>query len=264
MKIQTAILVFACISATAQSDGNFLGVNVGNPAAEKSDRERRKAAAEHNFVPKDPWRAIDGQTNYAKGEGWAAFSGKVLEVQPTGIRVNGSYGIPPDIFPEENRGSGIFFVSGFPYQVAENEIIDGRNKYTAKENGVYTYPTAIGGTSTIRKLDYGIPRDPPEWFIKQQKEQADAAKAAASAAVEAQKKKAFELQKRAVEWLLSDATNHTPLMPNGSASAQRSLGFHYLNGQGVETNKEAAVYWFTQAANQGDIEASNTLTKLKE
>ena len=123
------------------------------------------------------------------------------------------------------------------------------------ENGVYTYSTVTGGTSTIRKLDYGIPCDTPEWFIQQQKEQAEAAQVAATAAFEAQKKKTFELQKHAVEWLQHQATN-------GSASAQCSLGLHYLNGQGVETNKETAVYWLTKASNQGDFEASNILTKL--
>jgi hypothetical protein len=160
MKIKIAILMFGCISAMAQSDGNFLGTSPAafgytSPEQIKS-REERRANAEYNFIPKDPWREIDGQTNLAKSEGWVNFSGKVLEVQPTGIRVDGDYGIPPNRFPEENRGTGIFFVSGFPYQLAENEIIDGRDRYTAKENGVYTYPTAIGGTSTIRKLDYGV------------------------------------------------------------------------------------------------------------
>jgi TPR repeat protein len=57
-------------------------------------------------------------------------------------------------------------------------------------------------------------------------------------------------------WLQSEATN-------GSVSAQCSLGLHYLNGQGCETNKELAVYWLTQAANQGEIEASNKLEWIR-
>jgi TPR repeat protein len=68
--------------------------------------------------------------------------------------------------------------------------------------------------------------------------------------------KVYATQAKAIIWLQSQATN-------GSVSAQCSLGLHYLNGQGCETNKELAVYWLTQAANQGDFEASNTLAKLK-
>jgi hypothetical protein len=258
MKIKIAILVFGCISAMAQSDGNFLGTSpaaFGHTSPEQiKSREERRAIAEYNFIPKDPWREIGGQTNLAKGDGWVQFGGKIIEVQPTGIRVNGEHGKPPLAFSPDGSYEPveIFFVENYPYQCAEGENLVSAQHLTAKESGVYTYPTAIGGTSTIRKLDYGVPCGVPAWFIEQQKKQADATQAA----IEAQKKKAFESQKRAVEWLLSQATN-------GSASAQCSLGFHYLNGQGVETNKETAVYWLTKAANQGDMEASNKLSQLK-
>lgn len=116
----------------------------------------------------------------------------------------------------------------------------------------------------ITDIEFG---DIPGWLIKQQKEQADAAQAAANsateaqaaanAAIEAQKKKTFELEKHTVEWLLSQATN-------GSASAQCSLGIHYLNGQGCEINREQAIFWLQKAAEQGDFEASNKLASLKK
>lgn len=60
----------------------------------------------------------------------------------------------------------------------------------------------------------------------------------------------------AVRWLQTQVTN-------GSASAQYSLGLHYLNGRGCATNRDQAIYWITQAANQGDTEASNKLTSLR-
>lgn len=60
---------------------------------------------------------------------------------------------------------------------------------------------------------------------------------------------------KVVTWLLSQATN-------GDSSAQCSLGLHYLNGQGVETNKALAVEWLKKAADQGDTEASNKLEQL--
>ncbi len=64
-------------------------------------------------------------------------------------------------------------------------------------------------------------------------------------------------QSNAVRWLQPQATN-------GDASAQCSLGIHYLNGQGCETNREQAIYWLKKAADQGDTEASNKLAKLQK
>lgn len=64
-------------------------------------------------------------------------------------------------------------------------------------------------------------------------------------------------QSNAVRWLQPQATN-------GDASAQCSLGEHYLNGLGCETNLTQGIYWLTQAANQGDLEASNKLNSLKK
>lgn len=68
--------------------------------------------------------------------------------------------------------------------------------------------------------------------------------------------KNYTNQAKAIIWLQTQATN-------GSASAQYSLAEHYLTGQGCTTNRENAIYWFTQAANQGDMAASNKLSKLK-
>ena len=257
MKIQTAILALGCISAMAQdsltSSGNFLGTSPAALAAPNPNKiENERAKAEYNFIPKDLWREVGGQTNYAKGEGWVQFTGEIVAVKPYGIWVKGGYGKPPFNRDFYNQEGLEFFVKNYSYQSAYGDILLSSKNLTAKESGVFTFTNTTGGTTTLHQLDYGVPCGVPAWFIEQQKKQADAAQAA----LEAQKKKAFELQKHAVEWLLSQATN-------GSASAQCSLGIHYLNGQGVETNKETAVYWLTQAANQGNIEASNALEKLK-
>ena len=56
-------------------------------------------------------------------------------------------------------------------------------------------------------------------------------------------------------WIYSQATN-------GSVSAQSSLGEHYLNGIGTETNRAAAIEWLQKAAVQGDAHASNVLAKI--
>jgi len=72
----------------------------------------------------------------------------------------------------------------------------------------------------------------------------------------AEKKRSQPAQINAVIWLKSQATN-------GNASAQCGLGEHCLAGLGCETNREQAIYWFRQAAHQGDIEASSKLASLK-
>jgi TPR repeat protein len=76
------------------------------------------------------------------------------------------------------------------------------------------------------------------------------------AAQKAAETKAYALQTSAVRWLQSQAAS-------GSASAQCSLGLHYLTGQGCETNQTLAVFWLQKAAAQGDIEASNKLAQIQ-
>lgn len=196
MKIQIAILMFGCISAAAQEDGNFLGSSrlMDNPLTREQARINL-LNFEHNFIPKDPWRNINGSTNYAKGAGWVLFKGKILEVQPTGVRIEGWWEVQGIV-----RLDVEFFVAGFPYQVVENQIIGPtRQPYSAKESGVYTYPTVTGGTRTIRKLDYGVPCDPPEELLKRANAQAEARAAAVN-------KRKQESDEHALKWLLSQST----------------------------------------------------------
>ncbi len=104
----------------------------------------------------------------------------------------------------------------------------------------------------IALLDCGQPFVPPPPTAEQIKAAQDAARFAA----QQEKEKWFLVQSNTVVWLQSQATN-------GSASAQCSLGEHYLNGQGCASNHLQAVYWLRQAAAQGDIEASNKLANLQ-
>lgn len=94
---------------------------------------------------------------------------------------------------------------------------------------------------------------------KQQKAEDDKAMAIAEK-IKADKAKAEQariqaVHAKAVIWLQSQATN-------GSASAQCSLGLHYLTGQGCETNREQGIYWLQKAASNGSLEASNKLVSL--
>ncbi|HZL13642.1 MAG TPA: hypothetical protein VFC85_05815 [Verrucomicrobiae bacterium] len=205
-----------------------------------------------DFIPDDPWRTFLGWTNNVKTNG-VEFCGKVMDVTKDGIRVEGEFGelfqtsYNPDDFEYHD-----FFVANYPFTTINDEIISGSKHKMAYRAGTYTYSTVNGGSRTILKLDYGIPCDAPiptseQIAADKAKKQFDKQKAA---------EKIFLVQSNAVRWLQSEATN-------GSVSAQGSLGEHYLNGLGCETNREQGIYWLNQAANQGDMEASNRLSKLK-
>lgn len=49
----------------------------------------------------------------------------------------------------------------------------------------------------------------------------------------------------------------------GDSTAQRWLGFRYLNGRGVPKDKSQARYWLGRAAAQGDAAAANALMEIR-
>ncbi|MDO4954403.1 MAG: caspase family protein [Akkermansia sp.] len=49
----------------------------------------------------------------------------------------------------------------------------------------------------------------------------------------------------------------------GDSTAQRWLGFRYLNGRGVAQDKQQARYWFSRAAAQGDSKAADALKDIR-
>lgn len=112
-------------------------------------------------MARDPYRLIRGQVNSVLAKGFVTFSGKVIGVEKGGIRVWGwfeYFGNSAPIQPEKE-----FFVSAFPYQVADDEAIglDINQILMAKLAGLHKYSSAIGGTRTIRLLEYGTPCAPP-------------------------------------------------------------------------------------------------------
>ena len=233
--------------------------------ANEQARVQAKAAMarlqyEQNYTPRDPWRELNGTTNYIRKEG-VEFCGKVLEVQPGGIRVSGDYSTLfranywSDI--EHSDLNSEFFVANFPFEVAEDEVISESKHLMAWYIGTYTYHTVNGGSRTIRKLDYGKPCDEPAEEILKDQQAARAIELAKAQAEQKSLEKKQAVQARAVAWLQPQATN-------GDASAQCSLGLHYLSGQGCETNREQAIYWLQKSAAQGYIEASNKLASLQK
>lgn len=219
--------------------------------ADESARESavEKDQFEKNFIPENPWREVNGETNYIKING-QEFCGKVVDVTKDGVRIDGEWGDFDNTgyFPNSYDYKD-FFVANYPFDVVTDHIIESNEHQMARYVGTYTYSTVNGGSRTIQKLDYGTPCEPPAELVKQKIE----AKLAADVIV---KKRADEAQVKVITWLQTQATN-------GSASAQCSLGEHYLTGQGCETNVEQGVYWLNKAAQQGSVEASNRLSTLR-
>jgi len=211
--------------------------------AQASEQQQQQAL--RDFIPRDPWRVLYGVTNYVKLQG-VEFYGKIVDITSDGVRIQGA-------FHRFSRAGddyeGDFFVAHFPFVVVDGQDISDQH-LMAWYVGTYTYTTVMNGSRTIRKLDYGTPCGPAPEFIQQQIE-------AAKAKAIRDKKKNEEVQINTVRWLQSEATN-------GSASAQYSLGIHYLNGQGCDTNREQAIYWLQKSAAQGNFVASNKLASLQK
>ncbi len=181
-----------------------------NQAGELEDEAERYRTF---FIPKDPWRDFSGVKQFVKTPGWMEFQGKVLEVQKGGIRVEGGYG---ELFQVIDTNKE-FFVANFPYPVADGEsvglghdihamvahdagVCTLANSYATEEGTAQTITmtgvsrtteaaTVMGGSHTVRRLDYGIPCERPDDAPKEvvisdlqavEKEQVTAAKLRAS------------------------------------------------------------------------------------
>jgi hypothetical protein len=233
MKIQTAILLLSCITAMAQEDGNFLGSGPGV-------FHRRQYAEPESESP--IIKVVNGKIYDANHSRlWMLKSGTVEGISGNEMLVIGQ----DETFILKNYHSTIALTKN----VLVKAMRVGIEKYQDQGGSVWS--------GVYEAWDCGTEPTPEQWKqIKDEEAKAQALiekqKAEAQKAAQA---KVYAAQAKAIIWLQSQATN-------GSVSAQCSLGLHYLNGQGCETNKETAVYWLTQAANQGDTEASNTLAKL--
>ena len=236
----------------------WLAIGIGFQVLAVAKCQNSTTSAFESFAPKDPWRAINGQTNYIKLNG-VFFCGKIVDVMTDGVRIEGEYGLLPHEFgasspwlyypPEDFQNMpdySDYFVENFPYEVVNGDRILANEHLMAWYVGTYAYDTAGGGTRTIHKLDYGIPCDPNPDLIAALERQRKAN--------EAERK---EITSKQFEQIKSDATN-------GDSSAQFSLGIHYLHGIGGETNQANAIYWLKKSAAHGNLDASNDLQEIKD
>ena len=196
---------------------------------------------------------------------------------PAGANIGFAYNGPVDFtvhpttltaFWQNGKTACSVVIKNYPF-------VRGQWNYNAR-NGSYFQPGGLGANALAALIsdtpiyngfgaiirdskiyDCGTPMTEPIKIVRSYTPE-ELAALQAREKLEAQKAKdrGNQSQVNAVKWLQPQATN-------GSPSAQCSLGLHYLNGQGCETNREAAIYWLRIAADQGNLEASNKLATLK-
>jgi len=202
-------------------------------------------AQEEATSVRDPIRVVNG-INIAVGAGWVQFYGKVLEVQPKGVRLEGFYKGNGGV-PDED-----FFVENFPFQVAENDFVGGgAEKLFAIPAGVYTYKTAIGGSRTIHKLDYGAVYVPPP----PTPEQIEAARKIAAAKKIADAKRATAGAELALK-------SNQDAAAAGDAYGLLRMGERYRDGEGVERDLAKAREYLAKAKDAGSPSAPSELDSL--
>lgn len=226
------------------------GVMVPNPLNGQSAPPQRPVI----FSPVDPLRSLDGTiwrlSGVDKANGWVEFQGKVVDVITGGVRLQGSYtGYEGDDLD--------FFVANFPYSVADNDWLGADSKnhtfYLAKEAGTFTYPTVLGGTRTIRKLNYGeiyVPPPPTPEQIAAAKAAADKAKAKADAERKAAQDKALRYNQ--------------DLADKGDAYGLMRMGERYRDGEGVPKDLAKARDYLSKAVTAGEPSAADELSRLDQ
>ena len=194
------------------------------------------------YFPRDPYREIGGQTNFAKSPGWVVFKGTVLAVSKSGILLSGYFGTVG--IDQMN-----YFVHDYPYPIKEGERLGyGQPILMAKEDGFYEFESPSGARETVRKLEYGKVCD-----VAATNSLADPSVLHAQKTKEAQAKAA--LNARTLAWLQERAAN-------GDAGAQFRLGEKYLTGDGVDKSLLLARTWLEKALASGSDEARHTLAKM--
>ena len=215
------------------------------------------AKAKNDFIPRDPWRAINGETNYIKPIG-VEFCGKVVDVTANGVRISGEFGSLFEthyLTSAEVAFSGVavnysdFFVANFPFEVVSEQVVSENQHLMAWYVGTYTYTTVNGASRTIKKLDYGTPCNPPPELIKQQ--------------IEAAKAKALLAKKKAEQAKATALKSNQDAAAKGDMFGLLRMGERYRDGDGVEKDLAKAKEYLQKAADAGSPTAAEELVKLK-
>ena len=237
MKFLIPFLLLICCLAFAQENGNFIGSNIGmtpqqTPQEISAQRAKEKITALGGHV----LRRVDGKI-YNLFQTGQFLGGTVQYIEGDVIIARYDYG---------NRN--YYAVKNYKGDAVADK---GINPF-AMRNGIYNWnngtPLELYDCGQIlsdeeEKSEIATIQKKQQEILLQNKQ--------------VEQKRQFLIQSNAVARLKIQATN-------GIAYSQRSLGLHYLSGQGCETNLERGIYWLQKSAAQGDSEASNKLEQLKQ
>ncbi len=238
-KITLLLAMLAVLSVFAQTARESIGLG-GGASPPPSPYIAPQPPAQPQ-VAWNPLRLVNGQLYDAtRSKLWSAIYGKVDHMEGGVLIIYQDH----DMYA---RNISPIYTAVTNYTT--EAFADQKTGFHAMQVGTYH----DAGGRPIPLYDCGTPYTLPP----PTPEQIQAAQDAARLAAQRQKERRFLVESNAVRWLQPQASN-------GDAGAQCDLGEHYLNGVGCETNRQQAVYWLTQAADQGDFEASNKLANLKK
>jgi hypothetical protein len=126
------------------------------------------------------------------------------------------------------------------------------NAFAVEDGAPYVYLNTQGARTTITSYFYGAVLSESEarnWILSHR------AILAPNEPIGQKQKRDQETHARIVKVFKDKATNGLPV-------AQFQLGQFYLNGNGVETNKQLGIFWLQCAVTNGSVEASNLLRSL--
>ena len=202
------------------------------------------------IISKDPWRRINGATNFIGGAGWFEFQGERVEVRDGGIFFKGDYGNILTVHPSAIidftspiqrylYGDKNFFVEHFPYA---GGVFYGMMAY---DLGNCIYTNSSGQVITIRKFDYGTPCtkiwSPEE--LAAIKERVEAPKKAAQAKI---------------------VKSNQDLADKGDPYGLLRMGELYRDGDGVPKDLTKARDYFSKAVAAGSPSAAGELSQLNQ
>lgn len=234
------------------------------PTPEEVTRQALRLNA-MSFVPVDPWRQIGNQNYYAKGPEWVQFVGQVQQVHSDGIRVRGYYG-PPSLWPTNKISETMhlndlpankpvllvpvifeFFVSNFPHQVAEDQLITWEMKYVSRTGKPHTYNTAAGSTRTLRGLEYGKISEPP---------------AARPLTISEIRSMEAKRAKTKADQQAATLRHYERLAGQDDAYGQFRLGEIYLKGIGIEADTDKGLQLLRKAKAAGNADAARLIEQF--
>jgi len=175
---------------------------------------------------------MNDKTNFARGEDWVQFEGRVASVSGDSIVVQGTFG-PPLFYMLPNNGgatTGSFVLSNYPRSVAAGQIFSRNDRLVAFKGGT---------KDNMPQLDYEtvyVPQltDDQKAAIAQSKSKTDA---------------------KVLAW-------HKELAEKGDAYGEYKMGLRYETGDGVEKDLAKAKDLLGKSAAQGNKDAADELAKI--